>query len=210
MAASANLRSLRRALEGLALFQDVFADPIGSAVRALVAEPSPAPAGRFIALLIEEAELYPEDLVGNPWQNHLLDRLLFSENAFSRKAERAPLERMSEGLLRQTRRELAILQVLFREGSAILAEQAYGSLGEAMSDGWSGFQALGGGPAIHSPEARAFKRRLEESNDWPSLAHDLARSYVASGVGIFGRFRAFRWVRMGERGALVGVDRPDP
>src|SRR5688572_14578718 len=111
MAASANLRSLRRALDGLALFHDVFDDSIGAAVRALVAEPSPAPAARLVALLIEEAELYPEEIVGDPWQNHLLDRMLFSENAFSRKAERVSAERMGEGLLRQTRRELAILQI---------------------------------------------------------------------------------------------------
>src|SRR5581483_11536893 len=37
-----------------------------------------------------------------------------------------------------------------------------------------------------------------------------AGAYAAAGVGVFGRFRAFRWIRNGGRGSLVGVDRPDP
>ncbi len=209
MAATPDRRSLRRALDGLALFQDVFDDAIGRAARALVAEPAQASAAKFVALLIEEAELYPEELVGDPWQNHLLDRILTSENGFSRKAERAAPEEMGEGLLRQARHELGLLQSLHREGGAVLGAVAYSALGEVSSGGWSGFRPLGDGPSLHSADALAFKRELADSADWPSLVPDLARVYSANGVGIFGRYRAFRWVREGNRGSLVGVDRPD-
>ena len=68
-------RVLKRALEGLALFRDVLDDQIGRAARTLIEEPSNTPAARLVSLLIEEAELYPEALVGDAWQNHLLDRL---------------------------------------------------------------------------------------------------------------------------------------
>ncbi|HZT06211.1 MAG TPA: ATP-binding protein [Chloroflexota bacterium] len=210
MAALPDRRSLRRALDGLALFQDVFDDPIGRAVRALVAEPAQAPAARLVALLIEEAELYPEEMIGDPWQNHLLDRILTSENAFSKKAERVAPEEMGEGLHRQASRELGLLQTLYRDGGGMLAAQAFSTLGDVSSAGWAGFRPLARGPAIHSPEARAFKRTLAASGDWTTLTNLLAGAYAAAGVGVFGRFRAFRWIRNGGRGSLVGVDRPDP
>jgi len=210
MTAAPDRRSLRRALEGLALFQDVFDDPIGRAVRTLLVEPAQAPAARLVALLIEEAELYPEEMVGDPWQNHLLDRVLTSENAFSRKAERVPPDAMGEGLLRQARHELGLLQRFYRDGGAVLAAEAYNAMGKVSSAGWAGFRPLGGGPAIHTPEASAFKRTLGGADDWAPLVEELARAYAHAGVGIFGRFRAFRWVRSNGRAALVGVDRPDP
>ena len=60
-------RNLRRALDGLALFRDVFDDPIGRAVRTIAEEPANAPAARLVALLLEEAELYPGEIVGDAW-----------------------------------------------------------------------------------------------------------------------------------------------
>jgi predicted AAA+ superfamily ATPase len=210
MATSSESRSLRRALDGLALFVDVFDDPIGQAARSLLTEPSPTAAARMVALLIGEAELYPEEMVGDPFQNHLLDRLLRSENPFSRKAERVAPDRMGEGLLHQARRELGLLQTLYRDGGLVLSAQAHASLGYVESTGWGEVRELAAGPAIHAPQARSFKKKLAESSDWPELLEELAAVYAAAGVGIFSRYRAFRWVRTGDRGRLEGVERPDP
>ncbi len=203
-------RILRRALDGLALFRDVFDDPIGRAVRTIAEEPANAPAARLVALLLEEAELYPGEMVGDAWQNHLLDRILSAENAFTRKAERAPAAQMGEGLLRQARRELALLQQLYRQGGAVLASEAFSALGEVSPDGWQGARPLADGVRGLSEAVQTMKRTLAASDDWPALVSDLAGMYAAAGVGIFGRYRAFRWEHTGERGQLVGVDRPDP
>ncbi|MPZ12928.1 MAG: DUF815 domain-containing protein [Chloroflexi bacterium] len=203
-------RTLRRSLEGLALFRDVFDDAIGRAARAIVDEPSYIQAARLVSLLIEEAELSSEELVGDAWQNHLLDRVLAAENAFSRKAERAWVEEMGAGLLRQARRELGLLQQLYYEGGDILAAEAYAALGEVGALGWSSYRPLARGPQLHAPEALALKHALAASRDWQSLTEKLAAVYAAAGVGMFGRFRAFRWVHAGERGHLEGVHHPDP
>jgi hypothetical protein len=202
-------RNIQKALDGLALFRDVFDDPIGRTVRALAEEATKLNAARLVALLLEEAELYPEELVGDAWQNHLLDRLLLVENAFSRKAERVPFEDIGEGLVNQVRRELALLQQLYQSGGAIAAE-AYGALGDVSAPGWRGLSPLATGPALHAPEARALKRALADTQEWPPMAKDLAATYAATGVGIFGRFRAFRWVHAERNGRLEGVAHPDP
>jgi predicted AAA+ superfamily ATPase len=210
MAYAPDRLSLRRALDGLALFRDVFDDEIGQAVRTIAEEPASAPAARLVALLLEEAELYLGEMVGDAWQNHLLDRILAAENAFSHKAERAPVEEMGEGLLYQTRRELRLLQQLYYQGGAVLACEAFNALGESGPEGWDGLRPLRDGPQSLGQPALAMKRKLADSQDWPALVADLAATYAAAGAGIFGRYRAFRWEHEGERGQLVGVERPDP
>lgn len=202
-------RTMRPVVEGLALFRDVFDDQVGRAARTMMEEPSIAPAARLLALLSEEAELYPEDLVGDAWQNHLLDRLLASENAFSKKAERASFSEMGPGLQAEARRELAILHQLYRDGGNVLAKEAYSAIGEVSRHDWTGLNPLGSGPPLHTPEALALKRILAASTDWPSLAAQLAETYAAAGIGIFARFRAFRWVRGRDGGHLEGVAYPD-
>jgi len=204
-------RSLRRALDGLALFRDVFDDPIGRAARAIAEEPGHTPAARLVNLLTEEAELYPEALVGDAWQNHVLDRLLVADNAFSRKAERSTVDQMGPSLVRDARRELGLLQELYRDGGAVLAAEAYGALGEVGVRDWRALRPLGAGPPLHTPEAAAFKRALAASSDWPSLLEQFAGIYAGAGVGIYGRYRAFRWVRGGRDGGHPeGVAYPDP
>jgi predicted AAA+ superfamily ATPase len=203
-------RSLRRAIEALALFRDLFDDPIGQALREMSEEPKRAAATRLLASLIEEAELYPEELVGDVWQNHLLDRILASTNVLARKAERARFEAAGEGLIRQAQHEMSLLQQLFISGGAVLIAEIYAALDEEGPADWSGFRSLGGGPSIHSPEALAFKRTLAESTDWPSAVEALAAVYASAGVGIFSQFRAFRWLHADGGGRLAGVAHPDP
>jgi len=55
----------------------------------------------------------------------------------------------------------------------------------------------------------ALKRKLSGSTDWPSLLDELLVTYARAGTGIFGRFRAFRWVHGKDGGKLEGVDYPD-
>src|SRR5689334_15267211 len=79
-------RSLRKSLDGLAMFRHVVDDPLGRAIRAIAEASTNLNAARLVTLLAEEAELYPDEAVGDAWQNHLLDRVLFAENVLSRKA----------------------------------------------------------------------------------------------------------------------------
>src|SRR5262249_20822471 len=88
--------------DDLPLFGKVLDDEIGQAFRTLIdrlrddEDPRRARVawGRLFALLAAEVELSASSLVGDAWQNHLLDRLLTDENPFSHKAQRASLGAM--------------------------------------------------------------------------------------------------------------------
>jgi predicted AAA+ superfamily ATPase len=212
----------------LSVLRNVISDEIGVAfldlLEALSAEESPARIGgvygRLFALLADEAELTDEPLVGDAWQNHLLDRLLETETPFSRKAQRASLEQIGPSLLAQVRRDLGALQALFSLDAVRLARAAAHAANAEPADSWvpwNGFAPLTNGNGPAAPASHALKERFAASDDWPSLIDALAEQYARIGAGPFGRFRAFRWVREdgtghqpGQIGRLVGVPAPDP
>ncbi|MFN8523254.1 MAG: ATP-binding protein [Chloroflexota bacterium] len=205
----------------LAVFRGVIADEIGAAFLELLesigheAEPARMGAvyGRIFSLLAQEAELYPEALVGDAWQNHLLDRLLADDNAFSQKVQRGGVGSAGGALAAQAERDLRALRALYDlDGPRVTAAAAHAA-GVEPPDGWvswTDFLPLAKGAAIHPSEGLALKQKLAASADWASLLPDLAAYYAHVGTGLFGRFRAFRWVRDGDHGHLEGVPAPDP
>ena len=228
---AALLRETFARARALALFRGVLDDEVGEAflelIEALVVEADPAHVGRaygrLFGLLADEVELYPEPAVGDAWQNHLLDRVLVDENAFSRKAGRADFDRLGESLLAQARRDLQILRALYEIDAARLAGAAAHAATMARHDaaagahhepeawvGWDRFAPLETGAPIHGPAGREMKARLAAAPDWAALAPELAAYYGLVGAGPFGRFRAFRWVREDGHGRLEGIPAPDP
>jgi predicted AAA+ superfamily ATPase len=211
----------------LSVLRAVLADEIGAAfldlLEALTTEESPARVGgiygRLFAMLADEAELTSEPLVGDAWQNHLLDRLLETETPFSRKAQRAGLDEIGPSLLAQVRRDLGALQALFGLDGVRLARAAAHTANAEPADPWvpwNSFAPLTTGDGPAAPESHALKERFAASDDWPALAEALAEQYARIGAGPFGRYRAFRWVREdgagrgASHGRLVGVAAPDP
>ncbi|MCC7371805.1 MAG: ATP-binding protein [Chloroflexi bacterium] len=209
----------------LSVLRPVLADPIGAAflelLDALATEESAARIGsiygKLFALLADEAELSTEQLVGDAWQNHLLDRLLETETPFSRKAQRAGLDGIGPSLLAQVRRDLAALQSLHSLDTARLARAAAHAANAEAGDvwvAWDGFRSLPDGDQPAAQASYALKQQLARSNDWPALAETMAERYARVGAGPFGRYRAFRWVREEgqgpSQGRLVGVVAPDP
>ena len=215
--ADPSLAAIAGLADELALFGGVLDDEIGAAFRTLVAALATGDSRRAIrgawsrlfVLLADEAERYPEPLVGDAWQNHLLDRLLADENPFTRKAQRAPLDQIGSALVGQAYVELVALQWLHsvdahRLQAAVLRRAA----GETWL-AWDGLRPLGTGPALHDSIARTFKRRLAEAPDWGLLLASLAEHYARAGTGVFARYRAFRWTRADGPGRLEGIAHPD-
>jgi predicted AAA+ superfamily ATPase len=206
----------RRAAASLSVLRGVLDDAPGRAwldLIACVTGTSPDPAGlaeaygRLFTLLAGEVELAAEPLIGDAWQHHLLSRLLDDENPFSQKAERAAWNEIGPALVAQTRADLAALQRCHRLHGAAIAEAASRVAGIPATR-WDGFRPLG---AVREDSQRSLMmRRLHASGDWPGLAQDLAAYFASSGVGLFGRHRAFRWVRRDGIGRLEGVQNPDP
>jgi predicted AAA+ superfamily ATPase len=152
-------------------------------------------------------ELAGDPLVGDAWQHHLLVRLLEDENPFSLKAERAEWTEMGAALRAQTQADLAALERCYRVGGTAIARAVADVLGTPPTP-WDAFHPLG---LSREPSARhRMMRRLHASRNWSGLARDLAAYFATTGVGLFGRYRAFRWVRLDRRGRLEGVSVPDP
>lgn len=200
----------------LALFRGVLADEVGGAFLALVAVLARRAAwpdiraawSRLFALLAAEAELATTPLVGDAWQNHLLDRLLADDNPFSQKAQRAGLTAMGDALVRQARAELRALQQLFRLDAQRLRTYLPPSIDGEPWPAWDGLRPLTEAPA--EPTHPPLKRALADAPDWAALLPELVAYYARTGTGLFAHYRAFRWVRAGDQGRLEGIAHPDP
>lgn len=168
------------------IYSGVLADEIGRLFLASASSPEDEePRARLFHALAMEAELSPEELVGNAWQNHLLDRIINDENAFSLKAQLGTPERMGAGLIDAAKQDLAELRLLFDENL---------SLGE--------LRPLGQRPA------RDIKRLLASVPDWTELAAALAAYYHEHGTGLLAAHRAFRWDALA--GDVAPIRNPDP
>jgi len=207
-------REIARAADSLVVLRGVLEDPAGQAWRELVralAREAPetdraaAAYARLFTLLAAEAELGAGALVGDVWQTHLIGRLLDDDNPFSHKAERAAWHTVGPALVAQVQADLAALQVCHHHGGAALFEAASRAAGRPPVHG-DGFRPLDG--IAPRPARLRAMRRIHGAREWAGLARELAAYFAAEGVGIFGRYRVFRWVRDG--GRLDGVAAPDP
>lgn len=158
--------------------------------------------------LASEIELARVVYPGNPWQQHVIRRLLADDNLFSQKVRQAGRDAVGGSVLEAMRHDLALLHdccAVRPEALAALAGHAVPALSDLV-------------PVPGATELPADERALAESlcgsDDWAALLPRLAEHYARHGTGIFAGFVAFRWVRepnvAAERGRLVGIDRPDP
>lgn len=209
------MRDLYLRVLSLSLYRGVLEDEAGLEVRALLqnlsgsyGEEIPSrPSGRrpaeelidsyghLTGLLLQDAVDYEGDLVGDPWQNHLLDRILADTNLFSVSAERGV-----EAGVKHARLELETLRLLF-EFSLEEMRRAIGHTGLIPPPVWK---------EAPKTKAGALKARLAASDEWGSMTDALTAYYAETGTGLFGRYRAFRWVVRNGSGELEGVPSPDP
>jgi len=170
----------------LTIYEGVLADSTGRLFLACQAEPeNQALRGRLFHALALEAELSSGQIVGNAWQNHLLDRILADENAFSLKAQRSGLDTMGTALLEAVKADLAEIKRLSDEDLGIGQLQP---LGDA--------------------QAPAIKLALAAASAWQAMLPHLAEHYREQGTGLLAQHRAFRWNAV--TGELEPVLNPDP
>ncbi len=164
--------------------------------------------------LAEQAGPAGGGYTGDAWQDHLLQLLLYDDNAFSRGASLHSPEKLGPSLLDAARGDLARLQAMYSIDGAVAREAVMQKLG---ADGIP----CGGMPLwkeLSAPAADGFKAKnrlggdiidlLSRSGNWGSCLEDLARYYRQAGAGLTGRYRAFRWC--GAAGLMEGIDEPDP
>ena len=210
---------LRRRLASLLVYRAVLDDAVGAAwlstVDALAAsrgQEALEAYARLFYLLANEAVSRSVPAIGDPWQNHLLDRVLVDDNPFSRRARSG---RADDGaIVAAARQDLRVLQFAHSLDTCRLA----GDVARAVV-------AEGGYPpdivsftrprlpenerAHNTGAHRNLKSVLASAEDWGEAVELLARHYAAVGAGLFARYRAFRWVHEAGRGEIRGVADPD-
>ncbi len=149
------------------------------------------------------------------FKNHLLERLTTIENAFSLAAERQEYSTLDALLLRAVKNDLRLLQVISEFDLAGLtislrSETKLGDLAPTFENLDSG--AVNGRACsdYYLEKRKAFKALLAGAADWGAMTRELHAFYRATGSGIFGRYRAFKWSSNSKNAGLLGVASPDP
>ncbi|MBI2887300.1 MAG: ATP-binding protein [Chloroflexi bacterium] len=223
------LVDLRLRLGALRIYRGVLADPPGQMMLALLGqltgdkfpeeETLIATTETFAQLggaLLAEAARAPQGLWGDPWQEHLVNRLLADANPFSQQAEGDPAAAPSGGLLAAVQAELHTLQALHELSLTRLQEalvEGWPERAERLRELWPDLDPLVP-PAPENGSGNGglggMRRRLREATDWATLAPKLAQFYAQMGTGLFSQYRSFRWVMRDGAGALEGIPAPDP
>ncbi|QGG47534.1 ATP-binding protein [Heliorestis convoluta] len=153
--------------------------------------------------LVGYSELSKGVLIGDSWQNYLLDRLLEIETPFSLKAS---LDEPTGLALRSAlAMEYHSLQKLFNLSATWWQQEAEKILGRPLPL-WSDLEAL---PSSQEDWLRTgylqMKDHLAKAEDWSMELPALGAYYKQYGSGLFSRYLAFRW-----EGTLIGIEEPDP
>jgi len=172
----------------------------------------------------------PAGFSGNAWQYFLADFILKDENPFSRTAESVPFDKIDAGLKLASGADLANLYSLAAMDPRTIRHMVKNRVRDQISGftdvlsldivaGWDKTDpntettsAADSAPnASSAPDAGLeLANMLAASEDWQSLLPDLAEFYRKNGAGIFGSYRALRWVRSKGTGWFQGISEPDP
>ncbi|MBI2322975.1 MAG: ATP-binding protein [Chloroflexi bacterium] len=198
----------------LVLFRDVLSAPPGQAFLHLAAGVFVGDDARVLAAyadllarLIAAAAAAPA-AVPDPWQDHLLDAVVYDANPFTHLAQAVPVADLPAGLVAAARHDLVLLQQLFGlDGERVRAALSARNGALPLPDvAWHTLTS----PATEDRADVALKRALAAAPSWPDALDLLAAHLRGHGAGPLARFVAYRWQHDGGPGRLVGVARPDP
>lgn len=193
-AASATVAQYRQQAASLLLYQAVLNDTVGQTFLSLLdaLSASKGLANERAQCLTAYGQWFQALAdTGKSWGDHLLQRLLIADNAFTQAAQRLSIAELSVPLLSAARHDLRILQQLYELSPSHISQcvQTACQLPQA--------------PVVWSliPEPMS----VDLSADWSAGLPNLVAHYQNQGTGQFGQFSGFRW----QQGKLIGIAEPD-
>lgn len=158
----------------------------------------------FLRVLLERAYQSPFTVVGDIWQDQLMNLILFNDNIFVRQAALSSGEDHLLTVILQN--DLRQLSLLCREGGNLLAEMlAAAELDCRPADLVVPEKKIDPVNQAQDRLVSEIKQVLLKTADWGELAARLITFYRQAGVGQLCQYRAFRWDN-----GLTGVRFPDP
>lgn len=164
---------------------------------------------RFFSGLARLSQDIQEPMVGTVWQNHLLNLILDDENPFSESAVKKLKIDEHSSLIRQVKSDLRRVQTLYHFQSKQLLSHLSRLPSKMDWIGWDNLLKIQENRRSDTLR-QLIKRQFHTNRDWKGLVEQLRNYYLQSGVGIFGRFRAFHWKRTPEGGVILPIPEPDP
>ena len=129
---------------------------------------------------------------GKSWGDHILNRLLLADNAFTYAAQHRPLAELPAPLMTAARHDLQILQGLYTLPPSYISQWVQTAC------------QLSTAPVAWSLVPKSLP--IDLPAQWSNGISELADYYQRQGIGQFGRFHGFRW----QQGKLSGLPQPDP
>ncbi|MEM7794671.1 MAG: ATP-binding protein [Cyanobacteria bacterium P01_C01_bin.118] len=185
----------RQKLASLLLYQSVLEDTVGQTFLSLLSTLSSSK-----CLAHERAQCMADygqwfsaiANTGKSWSDHILERILVADNAFTQAAQTLSITDLPVPLMAAARHDLAILQDLYELSPSQLSQwvQDVGQLPQA--------------PVVWS--LMPIQPPIALPSSWVNGIATLATYYQKQGTGQFGQFHGFRW----QQGQLLGIATPDP
>lgn len=223
--AKSYLDHVRDSFNNIVIYRQILNDPVCVALFQLLAEPGNISGEKkadtisfIISSLYEKTDLGDVPVVGNLWQNHLLDLIVSDHNIFTSKAAQSQFRYISAAMIEIVRSDLAYLKNIFN----LDLKQLFGFLHHQdrhratntflvdILTAWPGSgPETGPEPGGKTPGPIVYKQKqyLFQNSDWENQVEKLANFHYHNGAGIFCLFHALRW--SGKDG-FKGIAFPDP
>ncbi|MGF7186934.1 hypothetical protein GGQ84_003073 [Desulfitispora alkaliphila] len=138
------------------------------------------------------------------WQHHLMKLLTQSENPFSLNSSKLCFEELDFSLIKQTKRELDLLQQIYRCSGHVLQQEI-----ESNSQYPLSLPSLGADSI--DADNNTIYTKLSTTSRWSDVVDELANYYGTWGTGIMNLYPAFRWTKdTSGKPNLYPISHPDP
>jgi hypothetical protein len=209
--------AIDQAFKKLTIYRTLLTDPLiatmSSAISDLVQDPTQTNPEQYyyiLSRLTDWAENSTECAVGNAWQDYILQKIVEDENPFSLKAASAGTSVISDALAVLVQNDLSLLHQIASIDPREFCISMLGDQLDASPYQWLGFQGdVSSAKSFHWQERATMKAHLFHLPSWQDGFATLRAYHLRTGVGIFGRYKAFRWDPTSPN-PLVGIASPDP
>jgi uncharacterized protein len=170
--------------------------------------------GKLWKTLVESQEFARHPRVGTFLQDYFLETLLEDPNSFHRKAELAPLSQVNPSLMDAYQGELDFFRKLLRTDWEKEFLKKSGFLGKKETPSLEGIQEAtkeSGLDPVLKARKKIKEKLISSSIEGAELVSETAQFFHQNGWGLFGHYRAFRWMGRPEgAGRLEGIEATDP
>lgn len=194
-------RSLNYQVASLLLYQDVFQNPLGMSFLQLLnslhhGENLGNSQTGGIACLQAYGQWFRALAATNQtWQEFIIQRILLSDNPFSRQVQIQDGDRISPDLLEAVKHDLRVLQRLYQCSPQQISQWV-------KTASQASFEPITW-QVTPSPNERHL---FSDFSHWDEAIAPLADHYRHHGTGLFAQYRGFQWQDQG----LQGIAHPDP